>query len=136
MPTREISGLQLLFKFVHFRWIFQVWSKKIKNNFHNIKIVRKLAIKKLKYCSPGHFFQISVTTFMGPYTLYFTLVYWVYPIKDYIGETGCHMVMFLRNMGALAIQLQSFFMAIFRYICLFHDNLLMKLDVSPSVSNT
>ena len=72
---------------------------------------------------------------MVPCNLYLTLVYWVYPMKDYIGETGCHIMIFIRNVGGLAMQLQSFFMATFRYICLFHDKLLLKLELSPHVSN-
>ena len=72
---------------------------------------------------------------MGPYTLYLTMVYWVYPLKDYLGETGCYLVIYLRDIGTFAIQLQSFFMALFRYICLFHDNFLQKFNLSPYVSS-
>ena len=82
------------------------------------------------------FFQISVSSFMVPYLLYFTLVCWVYPMKRYIGEIGCNIIMFLSFSGSLAIQLQSFVMAIFRYICLFHDNILLKFNLSPNVCNS
>ena len=71
---------------------------------------------------------------MGPYLMYFSLVNFVYPIKQYLGETGCYLVSFLKNMGIMGVQLQSFFMALFRYVCLFHDSLLFKYNISPHVS--
>ena len=71
---------------------------------------------------------------MGPYSVYYSLVLWVYPLKDYLGETGCYLVIYLRIIGIYAIQLQSFFMATFRYICLFHNDSLLKFNLSPNVS--
>ena len=82
------------------------------------------------------FFQILLSAFMGPYFLYLILVDWVYPMKDYIGETGCYMQVFFRKVGVFSIQLQSFFMALFRYICLIHDKLLRKISLSPNVSKS
>ena len=35
-------------------------------------------------------FQVLLSAFIGPNLVYYTLVYWVYPMKDYIGETGSH----------------------------------------------
>ena len=66
--------------------------------------------------------------------MYYTLVYWVYPMKDYVGETGCHITFFLRNAGVFAFQLQSLSMAFFRYICLFHSGSVRKLHISLNVS--
>ena len=66
--------------------------------------------------------------------MYYTLVYWVYPMKDYVGETGCHITFFLRNAGVFAFQLQSLGMAFFRYICLFHSGSVRKLHISLNVS--
>ena len=113
---------------------FSYWyglMNKCKQNYLNSAVyLQKCTSRKII----AHF-QVSIATFMGPFNLYFGLVYWVYPMKDYIGETGCHMVMFIRNVGSLAIHLYSFFMATFRYICLFHDNLLLKFNISPHVSN-
>ena len=75
-----------------------------------------------------------LTTFMVPYSLYLTSVYWVYPLKDYIGNTICYMLIYGRDIGIFIIQLHSFFMAIFRYVCIFHDDLLLKFNLSPNVS--
>ena len=71
---------------------------------------------------------------MGPLSLYLSLVYWVYPMKSILGESGCYILLFLRTMGTFAIQLQSFFMATFRYICLLHEDLLFRFSLSPEVS--
>ena len=55
-------------------------------------------------------------------------------MKDYVGETGCHITFFLRNAGVFAFQLQSLSMAFFRYICLFHSGSVRKLHISLNVS--
>ena len=79
-------------------------------------------------------FQISLSAFVGPNLVYFTLVVWVYPMKDYIGEAGCHMMNSYRLAGAFGVQLQSLFVAIFRYICLFHGSSMRRVNLSPHVS--
>ena len=84
---------------------------------------------------PKDFFQVMLSTFLVPSTLYFTSNYWVYPLNDYIGDTGCYMLIYIRDIENFIIQLHSLFMATFRYVCLFHDNLLLKFNLSPNVSN-
>ena len=81
-----------------------------------------------------YIFQVLLSAFIGPSLVYYTLVYWVYPMKDYVGETGCHITFFLRNAGVFAFQLQSLSMAFFRYICLFHSGSVRKLHISLNVS--
>ena len=76
-----------------------------------------------------------LSTFMGPYSFYLSLVYWVYPFKDYIGDAGCYIFIYARVIGNFIIQLHSFFLATFRYVCLFHDNFLLKFNLSPNVSS-
>ena len=80
------------------------------------------------------FFQVMLSTFVGPYTIFLSLLYWVYPLKDYIGDTGCYMLIYFRDIGIQAIQLNSFFLAIFRYVCLFQGKFLLKFNISPNVS--
>ena len=80
------------------------------------------------------FFQVMLSTFLVPSSLYFVSNYWIYPLNDYIGDTGCYMLIYSRDIGNFIIQLHSFFMATFRYVCLFHDNLLQKFNLSPNVS--
>ena len=55
-------------------------------------------------------------------------------MRDYIGDTGCYMFIYGRNIGIFILQLQSFFVATFRYVCLFHENALLKFNLSPDVS--
>ena len=76
-----------------------------------------------------------LSIFMVPYSLYLSLVYWIYPMKDYIGDIGCYMFVYGRDIGGFIIQLHSFFIATFRYICLFHDNFLLRFNLTPHVSN-
>ena len=80
------------------------------------------------------FLQILLSVSVGPILLHFTLDCWVYPMKDYIGETGCHMMLLLRSSGCFIFQLQSFFISVFRYICVFHNDSLLNLNLSPNVS--
>ena len=72
---------------------------------------------------------------MGPYTLYVTLLYWIYPLDQYLGETGCYLFDYTRLVAFYAIQLQSFFQSIFRYICLFHQNILHEWTPNVSIVN-
>ena len=75
-----------------------------------------------------------LSMFMGPYSLYLSLVYWIYPLNDYVGDNGCYLIIYGRDIGLWTCQLHSFFVATFRYVCLFHDKLLQKFDLSPKVS--
>ena len=80
-------------------------------------------------------FQILLSASIGPILLYLTLRCWVYPMKDYIGETGCHIRAFLVKALGFIVQLQSFFTTIFRYICVFHNGSILNLNLSPYVSS-
>ena len=71
---------------------------------------------------------------MGPFSLYLSLVYWIYPLNDYVGDTGCYLIIYGRDIGNFIIQIHSFFVATFRYVCLFHDDFLQKFNLSPNVS--
>ena len=70
---------------------------------------------------------------MGPFSLG-VLVYWVYPLKNIIGESGCYIFIYWQTVGTFVIQLQSFFVATFRYICLFNKDFLLRFHLSPTVS--
>ena len=81
------------------------------------------------------FLQIGLSVSIGPVLLYFTLDCWVYPLRDYIGETGCHTMILFKNTGSFILQLQSFFTSTFRYICVFHNGSILYLNLSPHVSS-
>ena len=67
-------------------------------------------------------------------TVYYVMSYWSYPLKNILGDTGCHIANFLRETGILQIQFHSFIMATTRYIFLFHDNLLLRFNLTTNVS--
>ena len=69
-----------------------------------------------------------------PHTLYSSLSYWIYPLKDYIGESGCYVAIYNRDIGYYITQSHSFFMAMFRYNCLFNGTILKKINLGPNVS--
>ena len=59
-----------------------------------------------------------------------------YPLKDLFGELGeafCHFFAFLEIYGAFVGQFHSFFMTVYRYICLFHSDELLQNDITPKV---
>ena len=72
---------------------------------------------------------------MLPYSLFLSLAYWIYPLKDYIGETGCYLAIYSRDIGHCITSTHSFFMAMFRYNCLFNGHFLKKINLSPNVSS-
>ena len=67
-------------------------------------------------------------------TVISVLEHWNYPLKNILGETGCHIANLLRQTGSLQIQFHSFIMATTRYIFLFHDNLLLRFNLTANVS--
>ena len=69
-----------------------------------------------------------------PYLIYFSISKWTYPMKDYIGESGCFLLTFSRGMYQYEVQLSSFFMVFFRYICLFQGKYLQRIKLTPHVS--
>ena len=73
--------------------------------------------------------------FLLPYSLYFSLAYWIYPLKDYIGDTGCYVAIYGRDIGNYITQTHSFFVAMFRYNCLFNGTILKKINFNPNVSS-
>ena len=80
------------------------------------------------------YFQICVSFHLCLVTVYFVVSYWTYPLKNIVGNTGCHIANFLRESGVFQIQLHSFIMATTRYIFLFHDALLLRFRLTPNVS--
>ena len=78
--------------------------------------------------------QVMSSISLLPHTLYSSLSYWIYPLKDYIGESGCYVAIYNRDIGYYITQSHSFFMAMFRYNCLFNGTILKKINLGPNVS--
>ena len=79
-------------------------------------------------------FQICVSSHMCLETVYSILGYWNHPLKNVVGETGCHIANLLRGTGLIQQQVHSFIMATTRYIFLFHDNILLRFNLTRNVS--
>ena len=84
---------------------------------------------------PRSLSKVLNSLWMGPYLIYFSMSNWIYPLKDYIGETGCYLMNIFRATHLFEVQLQSFFISLFRFVCLFHGGLLQKINLSPNVRN-
>ena len=77
------------------------------------------------------------------YTLYFSGVYLTgyffsgivmpLPLKEYIGLVGCHASDMIMNFTIGFVQCQSFFMALYRYLCIIHCDFLDGLNISGKV---
>ena len=80
------------------------------------------------------YFQICVSSQMCLETVYSILGYWNDPLTNILGSTGCQIANFLRVTGGLETQLHSFIMATTRYVFLFHDNLLLRFNLTTHVS--
>ena len=107
--------------YYHYYWVYQFWVLRFDKFFWTYS-----------YCHQT--FQALLSIFMGPYTLYLSLVYWIYPLNELLGDTGCYLVIYGRNIWNFIFQLHSFFMAIFRYTCLFHGNFLLRFNLTPKVN--
>ena len=77
--------------------------------------------------------KVFNSLWMGPYLVYFSMSNWIYPLADYIGETGCYLMNIFRAIHLYEVQLQSFFISLFRFVCLFHAGFLQKIKLSPNV---
>ena len=80
---------------------------------------------------PRSLSKVLNSLWMGPYLIFFSMSNWIYPLADYIGETGCYLMNIFRAIHLYEVQLQSFFISLFRFVCLFHSGLLQK--ISPNV---
>ena len=108
---------------------------KIMLKFYVYGAIHTLTLNLIRsyYCL---YFQICVSSKMCLETVYSILGYWNYPLTNILGVTGCHIANFLRLTGTLEIQLHSFIMSTTRYILLFHDNLLLRFNLTTNVSET
>ena len=79
-------------------------------------------------------FQMSVTIVVDVLTLlFFNLLIWAKIPKDYVTELGCYIGPYMFYFTAPYMGIHSFFIALFRYICIIHPNRLSKLNISPKV---
>ena len=51
----------------------------------------------LNFLTTGFGFQVLLSSFMGPYFLFYILILWIYPVKTYIGEFACYLMIYTRS---------------------------------------
>ena len=80
-------------------------------------------------------FQMSVMIIVVvPALLYFNTLIWAKVPKYYMTELGCYIGPYIFTFMAAYTGIHSFFIAIFRYICIIHPNRLSQLNISPEVN--
>ena len=79
-------------------------------------------------------FQMAVTIVVAVLTLlFFNSLIWVKTLKDYVTELGCYIGPYMFHFTASYTGIHSFFIALFRYICILHPDRLSNLNISPEV---
>ena len=79
-------------------------------------------------------FQMSVTIVVDVLTLlFFNLLIWAKIPKDYVTELGCYIGPYMYYFMASYAGIHSFFIALFRYICILHPDRLSNHNISPEV---
>ena len=79
------------------------------------------------------FFQIIADIISPFYIIFLFLRTSYYPLKDLLGEGMCYFYDYLLVIGAFAGQFHSFYLTAFRYICLFHDDFMLRYNIRPKV---
>ena len=75
----------------------------------------------------------SISVF--PYCIVLLIKAVYYPLKDLTGTSFCHFHNYYDIWNVFIIQSQSFFVSLYRCICLFHSGVLQKEKITPKVLN-
>ena len=59
----------------------------------------------------------------------------IFPLKDWIGELACHLISFIEIYSNMMAQSHTFFISMFRYVCIIHNQTLLKRNVKGRVNN-
>ena len=81
-------------------------------------------------------FQTFVLNITGYYLFlyYFSDTVSPFPLKEYIGQIGCDATDMIMNFSVGFVQSQSFFMALYRYLCIIHCDFFDGYNISGKVS--
>ena len=74
--------------------------------------------------------QFGVTMFV---VSTFNIIIWRKVPKDHVTEIGCYFGTYFFYFLAPYTNIHSFFISLFRYICILHPNFLAKRNISPEV---
>ena len=65
--------------------------------------------------------------------IFFNIVIWAKIPKFFVTKLGCYIGTYIFNFVATYMGAHSFFIALFRYICIMHPDRLSNLNISPQV---
>ena len=79
-------------------------------------------------------FQYTISTVVSVLALmFFNIIIWTKVADSYITEVGCYIGSYIFYFVAPYGNIHSFFIALFRYICILHPDKLSRFDISPEV---
>ena len=79
-------------------------------------------------------FQYTITQVIAVLTIiFFNIIVWTKVARPYVTEVGCYVGSFMFYFLAPYANAHSFFIALFRYICIIHPNKLSRFGLSPEV---
>ena len=79
-------------------------------------------------------FQNTINQVIAVLTLiFFNIIIWTKVAKPYVTEVGCYIGSYIFYFLAPYGNAHSFFIALFRYICIIHPNKLSRFGLSPEV---
>ena len=96
-----------------------------------LKRLKKRALNKIVYPSMV-VNSISIPSIL----LFMSLRNICYPMESVIGQNGCYIFISINFWRWQFYQFHSFFIALFRYIILYHSNFLATFKIDPNVSFT
>ena len=68
--------------------------------------------------------------------IFFNIIIWTKVAESYITEVGCYVGSYIFYFEVPYGNVHSFFIALFRYICILHPDKLSRFDIPPEVGGT
>ena len=79
-------------------------------------------------------FQILVQVItVVPTFIFFNIIIWAKVPKLYVTELGCYLGPYIFSFNAPYMGTHSFFISLYRYICIIQPHLLVRFNISPEV---
>ena len=79
-------------------------------------------------------FQYTIAFVVGILAImFFNIIIWTKVAESYVTEVGCYIGSYIFYFVAPYGNIHSFFIALFRYICVLHPDKLSRFDLSPEV---
>ena len=82
-------------------------------------------------------FQLSVNYYVVIFCMiFYTIFTWTETTKDYISEVGCYLGVYAFYFLGPYAGIHTFFISIFRYICIIHPDKLSDQNLTPEVKKS